>query len=91
MPLRCDKLECYFDEWAIQFFNVKKDDLFELMLAANFLDVKPLFTMVSVAISQQLINLNVEQAREFLYIKSDWKPEEEKRVQEENEIIKQSY
>ena len=68
MPLRCDKLECYLDEWSLQFFNMEKNDLFELMLSANFLDVKPLFKMTSTVISQKMMNLSVEEAREFLYI-----------------------
>ena len=35
--------------------------------------------------------MNVEEVRDYLYIENDWKPEEEKRVKEENEIIKESY
>ena len=68
-----------------------KNDLFELVLAANFLDIKPLFKLASVAVASQIYNLDVDQTREYLYIKNDWKPEEEKRVIAENEIVKEAY
>ena len=51
MPLRCNKMECYFDEWVLEFFKIERNDLFELIMAANFLDIKSLFKLTGVAIA----------------------------------------
>jgi S-phase kinase-associated protein 1 len=84
-PLRSANLaECNVSEWDIEFVNMEKEILFELILAANYMDIKPLLELCCAKVASMLRGKTVEQIRQEFNIVNDFTPEEEARVREEN-------
>jgi S-phase kinase-associated protein 1 len=73
-------------EWDQQ-FCAERDNatLFELILAANSLDIPPLMDAACRAVACQIKGKTPEQIRRTFNIKNDFTPEEEAAVRKENE------
>lgn len=56
----------------------------ELILAANYLNVKDLLDMLNQEAADRIKNRSVEYVRKFFGIESDFTPEEEQRIRNEN-------
>ncbi len=84
-PLRSANLaECNVSEWDIEYVNIEKEILFELILAANYMDIKPLLDLCCAKVASMIRGKTVEQIRSEFNIVNDFTPEEEARVREEN-------
>lgn len=59
--------------------------LFEVMLAANYLDIKPLLDVCCKAVAAQIRGKTPEEIRKAFNIVNDFTPEEEAQVRKENE------
>merc|ERR1712113_211689 len=76
-PLKSTNLmECGVGEWDAEYVNIEQEVLFELILAANYLDIKSLLDLTC--------GKNTEQIRKQFNIVNDFTPEEEAQVREEN-------
>jgi len=73
------------NEWETEFCNMNQSDLFELILAANYLDVKPLLDLTCMAVANMIKGKSPEEIRKTFNIKNDFTPEEEEKVRKENE------
>eukprot|EP01122_Echinamoeba_exundans_P003573 TRINITY_DN13655_c0_g1_i1.p1 TRINITY_DN13655_c0_g1~~TRINITY_DN13655_c0_g1_i1.p1 ORF type:complete len:168 (-),score=65.28 TRINITY_DN13655_c0_g1_i1:173-676(-) len=72
--------------WDRDFCNVPQQTLFELILAANFLDIKPLLDLCCKTVANALKACkDPEDIRKYLNIKNDFTPEEEEAARKENE------
>ena len=72
--------------WDKDYCNVPQEDLFELILAANFLDIKPLLDLCCKTVANALKHYkDPEDIRRYLNIKNDFTPEEEETARKENE------
>lgn len=72
--------------WDGDYVNVAQQILFELVLAANFLDIKPLLDLCCKTMANVLIQCkDPEDIRKYLNIKNDFTPEEEEAIRKENE------
>jgi S-phase kinase-associated protein 1 len=71
--------------WDKEFCTVDKDTLFELILAANFLDIKPLLDVTCKTVANMIKGKSPEEIRKTFNIKNDFTPEEEEKVRKENE------
>ena len=60
-------------------------ELFELVLAANYLDVAPLLHAACKTVAESIKGKSVEELRTIFQIENDFTPEEEERVRAENE------
>ena len=71
--------------WDLDFCKVDQATLFELILAANYLDIKELLDLTCKTIANMIKGKTVEEIRKTFNIKNDFTPEEEEQVRKENE------
>lgn len=50
-PLKSSKIEDLVQSWYVEFVRVDQTMLFELVTAANFMDIKPLLDLTCLAVS----------------------------------------
>ena len=72
-------------DWDQDFLNVDQGILFELILAANYLDIKGLLDVTCKSVGNMIRGKTPEQIRQHFNIKNDLSPEEEDQVRKENE------
>ncbi|CAG8441597.1 3118_t:CDS:2 [Ambispora leptoticha] len=73
------------DEWDSEFCKVDQGTLFELILAANYLDIKPLLDLTCKTVANMIKGKSPEEIRKTFNITNDFTPEEEMQVKHENE------
>ncbi|CAM0952714.1 unnamed protein product [Alopecurus aequalis] len=66
------------------FVKVDQATLFDLILAANYLDIKGLLDLTCQTVADMIKGKTPEQIRETFNIKNDFTPEEEEEVRKEN-------
>ena len=65
------------DSWYADYINVEKEELFELIMASNYLDIKPLLELACAKVASKIKNKSIEEIRKFYNIENDFTPEEE--------------
>lgn len=83
-PLKSSNMNEYVQEWYADFVNVEQEILFELILAANFMDVKPLLDLTCATVASMVKGKTPEEIRQHFNIVYDFTPSEEAQVREEN-------
>ena len=84
-PLKSSQIaEVVSDPWYAAFVDVEQDMLFELILAANFMDIQPLLDLTCATVATLLKGKTPEEIRQTFNIVNDFTPEEEAQVREEN-------
>ncbi|KAF3761237.1 Skp1-domain-containing protein [Cryphonectria parasitica EP155] len=73
------------DEWDRNYFDIDTDILFEIVLAANYLDIEQLLNGGCKAIANLIKGKTPEEIRETFNITNDFTPEEEEQIRLENE------
>ncbi|EGF79598.1 hypothetical protein BATDEDRAFT_20074 [Batrachochytrium dendrobatidis JAM81] len=73
------------DEWDKEFINVDQGTLFEIILAANYLDMKGLLDLGCKTVANMIKGKTVEEIRKTFNIVNDFTPEEEEQIRKENE------
>ncbi|KAI9092688.1 S-phase kinase-associated protein 1A-like protein [Phlyctochytrium arcticum] len=73
------------EEWDATFIQMGNEELFEIILAANYLDIKPLLDLGCKTVANMLKGKTPEQIRELFNIENDFTPEEEEQIRRENE------
>jgi len=76
-------------EWYADFVDVEKDILFELILAANYMDCKPLMDLTCATIASMIKGNTPEEIRKIFNFVNDLTPEEEANIREENKWIEE--
>jgi len=84
-PLKSANLvECGVSEWDADFVDIDKEVLFELILAANYMDIKCLLDLACAKVASMIKGKTPEEIRAKFDIVNDFTPEEEAQVREEN-------
>ncbi|OMO78479.1 SKP1 component [Corchorus capsularis] len=76
-----DDAGTFSDEFAKA---MDSESLKEMILAANYLNIKDLLEMLNQAVADRIKNKSVEYVRRFFGIESDYSPEEEAKLRAEN-------
>lgn len=72
-------------DWDSKFINVDQEMLFEIILAANYLDIKPLLDVGCKTVANMIKGKTPEEIRKLFNIQNDFTPEEEEQIKKENE------
>lgn len=71
--------------WDVEFLKLDQGTLFELILAANYLDIKGLLDVTCKTVANMIKGKTPEEIRKTFNIKNDFSPEEEEQIRRENE------
>lgn len=71
--------------WDENFCKVDQAELFSLILAANYLEIKPLLDLTCKTVAAKIKGKTPEEIRKTFNIKNDFTPEEEEQIRKENE------
>jgi len=72
------------DDFYRDFTNKDQDYIFDMVAAANFMDVAPLLDLMCASVAALLKGKTPEQIKETFGIEADFTPEEEEKVAKEN-------
>lgn len=73
------------DAWDREFLKVDQEMLYEIILAANYLNIKPLLDAGCKVVAEMIRGRTPEEIRRTFNIVSDFTPEEEAAIRRENE------
>jgi len=83
-PLKSSNMQEVVGEWDAKYVEVDMEFLFELILAANYMDIKSLLDLTCAKVASMIKGKTPEEIRQTFNIVNDFTPEEEKQVREEN-------
>ncbi len=91
-PLKSANMqEVVADKWYAAYIEVEQELLFELILAANYLDIKPLLELGCASVAAMMKGKTPEQIRQLFHIEKDFTPEEEAQIIAENKWAEESF
>lgn len=71
-------------DWDLEFCKVDNDMLYQLILAANYLDIETLLDVTCKTVANMIKGKSAEEIRKIFNIVNDYTPEEEEQVRLEN-------
>ncbi|CAN6935923.1 hypothetical protein Bca4012_102024 [Brassica carinata] len=71
--------------WDAEFMKIDQATLFELILAANYLNIKNLLDLTCQTVADMIKGKTPDEIRTTFNIKNDFSPEEEEEVRRENQ------
>ena len=84
-PLASQNYQECVDAWDFEFINVDLDLIFEIMLASNYMDIKPLLELATSKVASIIKGKTPEEIRKTFNIQKEFTPEEEQQIREENQ------
>ena len=69
--------------WAAEFVDIEQQLLFDVILAANYLDIESLFDVTCCKVASMMRNKTAKEIRDTFNIENDYTPEEEAKFIEE--------
>jgi S-phase kinase-associated protein 1 len=79
-PLKSANMSEVVQEWYANYVDVEQEVLFELILAANYMDIKPLLDLTCATVASMIKGKTPEEIRKTFNIVNDFTPEEEAQV-----------
>lgn len=73
------------DEWDQKYMDVDQETLFDIILAANYLDIKQLLDTGCKTVANMIKGKSADEIRRTFNITNDFTPEEEAQIKKENE------
>jgi len=89
-PLKSANMREVVSESDANFVEVDQETLFELILAANYMDIKPLLDLTCAKVASMIKGKTPEEIRKRFNIQNDFSPEEEEAVRAENKWAEDS-
>ncbi|CAK9143847.1 unnamed protein product [Ilex paraguariensis] len=74
-----------FDADFVKDLKDDQNTLFDLILAANYLDIKSLLDLTCQTVADMMKGKSIEEIRKTFHIKNDYTPEEEDEVRRQNQ------
>lgn len=84
-PLPSNNFNECVDPWDYNYIDVELDFIFEIILAANYMDIKSLMELASSKVASIIKGKPTEEIRKIFNIQNDFTPEEEAQIREENQ------
>ena len=84
-PLASQNFQECVDPWDFEFINVDLDLIFEIMLASNYMDIKPLLELATSKVASIIKGKTPEEIRKTFNIQKEFTPEEQQQIREENQ------
>lgn len=78
-------------QWELDFCKVEQNELFELILAADYLGVKPMLDLMCREVSNMIKGKFPHEIRDMFGIKNEFTPSEEEEVYRENKWLEDRY
>lgn len=88
-PLESANMKQVVAQWDADFVDVDQELLFELILAANYMDIKPLLDLTCAKVASMIKGKTPEQIRKTFNIQNDFSPEEEEVLRAENKWVEE--
>ncbi|KAK3053858.1 hypothetical protein LTR09_005138 [Extremus antarcticus] len=73
------------EDWDQKYMQVDQEMLFEIILAANYMDIKALLDVGCKTVANMIKGKSPEEIRKTFNIQNDFTPEEEDQIRRENE------
>lgn len=89
-PLKSANMREVVNDWDAQFVEVDQETLFELILSANYMDIKPLLDLTCAKVASMIKGKTPEEIRRRFNIVNDFTPDEEEAVRAENKWAEDS-
>ena len=86
-PLPSNEFKKCVDEWDFNFMNVDIDMTFEILLAANYMDIKPLLELASAKVATIIKFKTLEDIKKAFNIKKEFTKEEEEKIIDANDWV----
>lgn len=83
-PLPSTNMSEIVGEWDANYIDIDNEMLFELILGANYMDIKPLIELGCAKVASMIKGKSPEEIREKFKISNDFSEEEKQRIAEEN-------
>ena len=83
-PLKSSNMTEIVQKWYSDFINMDQAMLFDIVLAANYMNIQPLLDLTCAAVAGVIKGKTPEEIRNSFNIINDFTPEEEAQVREEN-------
>jgi S-phase kinase-associated protein 1 len=83
-PLKSIHMSEVVQKWYADFLDVDQAVLFELILAANYMDIKPLLDLTCATVASMIKGKTPDEVRSTFNIVNDFTPEEEAQIIAEN-------
>jgi len=83
-PLPHGRLEELVPEWDANFIDLPVETLKNMILASNYLDIKPLLELASAKVAALMKGKTVEELRVLFDVENDYTPEEDEALRQEN-------
>ena len=77
--------------WYAEFIEMERDPLFELIMAANYMDIKSLLDLSCCRVACMMKNRTTIEVRKMFDIVNDFTPEEEQKIIEENKWAEETF
>ena len=90
-PLRTTNLGDVVNEWYAKYVDLEQEKLFELILAANFMDIKSLLELACAKCATVIKEMSIQEIRDYFNIENDFTPEEEAQIMDENRWAEESF
>ena len=83
-PLPSKNFKEYVDEWDNNYMDLDLENIIEILKGANILDIRSLMELSGTKLASIIKGKSTEQIRNIFNIESDFTPEEEREISEEN-------
>ncbi len=83
-PIKSANMHEVVQEWYARYVDMEQEMLFEILLSANYMDIKPLLELTCATVASMIKGKTPEEIRKAFNIPNDFTPEEEAQVREEN-------
>ena len=83
-PLKSANMAEVIGEWDANFVTIEQEELFEIILAAQYMDIKSLLDLTCAKVASMMKGKTPEEIRNTFNIVNDFTPEEKAQVREEN-------